>query len=420
MLILSILAAWSINPFSSEPAVRVLIADSLSSSVVTNLEKIGCTLKHEASLQGPTLGEAIVEFNPEVLVVRSTRVEAEHFNAANSLSLVIRAGAGTNTIDLATASGRGIYVANCPGKNAIAVAELAMGHLLNADRRIADNVLSLREHRWAKKKFSKAKGLYGRTLAVLGGGRIGQELLKRAQGFGMDVRLWSRSLTPERAEALGVTFAATPLEACTNADFLSVHLPANESTFHLINESILEALNPGACVVNTSRGSLVDSQALLAACRAGKLKAGLDVFEDEPSAGEAPFSDPLADEENVYGTHHIGASTDQASEAVGDEVFRIIEEFQSSGLVVNCVNLAKKTQSTHLLVVRHADEIGVLALILDALSEARLNVQKMENIIFAGSGAACARIQLSAPPPQATLEGIQQSPHILATTVLPL
>jgi len=400
--------------------VRVLIADNLSASVVTQLRSQGCTLSHDASLKGPSLSATIKEFDPEILIVRSTRVVAEHFNAGGSLALVIRAGAGTNTIDLSTASERGIYVTNCPGKNAIAVAELALGHLLNTDRRIADNVISLRNHQWEKKKFSQARGLYGRTLAVLGGGKIGQEVIKRALAFGMNVRLWSRSLTPESAESLGVTFAATPMEACTDADALSVHLPATDETLHLVNKSLLEALKPGALVINTSRGSVVDSEALLTACQSRALRAGLDVFENEPGAGETRFTSPLADEKNIYGTHHIGASTDQASEAVGDEVVRITNAFKNSGLVLNCVNLAHKTQSTHLLVVRHADEVGVLALILDALSTAGLNVQKMENIIFAGSKAACARIQLSAAPTPSTLQSIEESPHVLAATLLPL
>ncbi len=400
--------------------MRLLIADKLSSSVVKTLEEAGCELQLDPSLKDDTLTAAIAAFNPEALVVRSTKVQLPQLEAAQSLALIIRAGAGTNTIDLAAASARGIYVANCPGKNAVAVAELAMGHLINADRRISDNVAALRNHQWNKKEFGKARGLHGRTLAVLGAGKIGQEVIQRAQAFGMQIRLWSRSLTPARAEALGAHFAETPLEACTGADALTVHLAANDQTHHIINAELLAALNPGACVINTSRGELLDSDALIKACQERGLRAGLDVFENEPSASDKEFNQPIATVPQVYGTHHIGASTDQASEAVGDEVARIVQTFINSGAVLNCVNLAQNTQATHLLVVRHADRVGVLAGVLDVLKEASLNVQEMENIIFQGGQAACAKIQLNGAPEASTLQHIQDSENILATSLVTL
>jgi D-3-phosphoglycerate dehydrogenase len=145
--------------------------------------------------------------------VRSTEVGAAQIAASPNLAVVIRAGAGVNTIDLASASARGVYVTNCPGKNAVAVAELAMAHLLNLDRRIADNVAKLRAHQWSKKEFGKARGIHGRTFAVLGTGNIGQEVIRRALAFGMRVRAWDKMLTPEWAQALGVTYCATALEA---------------------------------------------------------------------------------------------------------------------------------------------------------------------------------------------------------------
>lgn len=400
--------------------MRVLIADKLSNDVVEALKQAGCTLEIDPSLKNETLVSAIEAFDPEALVVRSTKVGIPHLEKANSLALIIRAGAGTNTIDVDDASGRGIYVANCPGKNAIAVAELAFGHLINADRRIADNVAALREHQWAKKEFGKARGLYGRTLAVLGAGKIGQEVVARALAFGMKVKLWSRSLTPERAEELGATFAASPLEACQQADAVSVHLAANADTHHLINEEILGALNEGAYVINTSRGELVDTEALSKACDERGIRAGLDVFENEPAATENQFPHAIADHKQVYGTHHIGASTDQASEAVGDEVARIIITYLESGSVLNCVNLAQNTHATHLLVVRHADTVGVLAGVLDSLREASINVQEMENIIFRGSKAACAKIQLSGAPSNEVITELEASNDIFAASLVQL
>ena len=399
--------------------MRVLIADKLSPDTPIRLEAVGCAVIVGA-FQGDALMEALETHQPDVLVVRSTKVETRHLDASRSLALIIRAGAGVNTIDLAGASARGIYVSNCPGKNAIAVAELTMGHLLNLDRRIADNVAELRAHRWNKKEFGKARGLYGRTIAVLGMGSIGLEVVSRALAFGMNVRAWSRSLSLAQADALGVTWAASPLEACRGADVLTVHLALSPETRSIVNRTLLDALAPGAFFINTSRGEVVDQTALLEAVRTRGLRAGLDVFADEPAGGEGVFESPILDEARVYGTHHIGASTTQADDAVAAEVVRIVEAFLRTGRVPNCVNLAATSPATHVLVVRHADQVGVLASVLGVLREAGINVQEMENIIFSGATAACARIQVDRWPSVDLLSRIERSPHVFAASVVAL
>jgi D-3-phosphoglycerate dehydrogenase len=371
-------------------------------------------------LKDEALSEALSRLQPEVLVVRSTKVGAAQIQASASLALIVRAGAGTNTIDVKAASARGVYVSNCPGKNAIAVAELAIGHLVNLDRRIADNVAALRAGRWAKKDFDKARGLYGRTLAVLGVGEIGREVIRRAQAMGMKIRAWSRSLTEAEAAELGVAWASSPREACKGADALSIHLALTPETRGFVGRELLEALRPGAYVINTSRGEVVDQPALLAAIESRGLRAGLDVFASEPSAAEAPFTDAIGGHPSVYGTHHIGASTEQATEAVGDEVVRIIETFVVSGRVPNVVNLASRSPATHLLIVRHADRVGVLAHVLGHLRQAGSNVQEMENIIFQGAEAACARIQITGAPTPDQLGALATSADIYAVSLVPL
>lgn len=399
--------------------MRVLIADKLSPQVTLALEACGCAVTTDPSLKDETLQAALALHDPQVLVVRSTKVRAEHLRAAGALALVIRAGAGVNTIDVADASLRGIYVTNCPGKNAVAVAELVVGQLVNLDRRLVDNAISLREGVWAKKVYGKARGLKGRTLAILGVGQIGEEVIVRAQALGMSIRAWSRSLTPARAAALGVVHAATPLEACRGADALTVHVAYTPETRGLVGEELLEALSPGAYVIHTARGGIVDEAALLRAIQTRGLRAALDVFENEPGDSDSVFADAaISGAAAIYGSHHIGASTDQASEAVGDEVVRIVSTYQRTGEVLNCVNLAQQTAATHLLVVRHADEVGVLAKVLRLLGEGGINVQEMENIIFQGGGAACARIQLSAAPEPATLAALSADPQIFAASVV--
>jgi D-3-phosphoglycerate dehydrogenase len=388
--------------------MRVLIADKLASLVRGRLQDIGCQVNVEPDLSGETLTARLHELDPNVLVVRSTKVTAADVDAARALSLVIRAGAGVNTIDLAAASNRGVYVANCPGKNASAVAELTIGHLINLDRRIADNVRELREGKWNKKAYSAARGLRGRTLAVLGAGTIGREVIHRAQALGMTVRAWSRSLTDDKAQELGITRAETPEIAVAGADAVSVHLELTKETRGRIGESVFAAMKPGAYFVNTSRGEVVDSAALARALDEKGIKAGLDVFSDEPSGSTGAFADPIAKHANVYGTHHIGASTVEAEEAVGEEVVRIVASYAQGRPIPNCVNLTTESEATHLLVVRHADRVGVLASVLEVLREARHNVQGMQNVLFSGGEAAIARIEIVGAPSPDTLAKINE------------
>src|SRR5439155_14356934 len=203
--------------------MRVLIADRFEQSGLDGLASLGCEVHSEPALKDEALGARVGQLQPDVLIVRSTKV-TEPILAAGPLKLVVRAGAGYNTIDVAAASRRGIYVSNCPGKNSVAVAELAFALMLALDRRIADNVVSLRAGEWNKKEFSRARGLFGRTLGLVGLGSIAQEMIPRARAFGMPVVAWSRSLTAEKAEQLGVETKETPLEVARAADIVSVHV----------------------------------------------------------------------------------------------------------------------------------------------------------------------------------------------------
>src|SRR5213080_659072 len=221
--------------------MKILIADKFEQSGRDGLQELGAEISFEPDLKDAALVEAIAQQQPDVLVVRGTKV-IEAMLAAAPLKLVVRAGAGYNTIDVAAASRRGIYVANCPGKNSIAVAELAFALILALDRRVADNVIALRAGQWNKKEFSKARGLFGRTLGLVGVGKIGQEMIPRAKAFGMPVVAWSRSLTDERAEQLGVDRLDTPQAVARVADVVSVHLALKPDTKMLINEAFFAAM----------------------------------------------------------------------------------------------------------------------------------------------------------------------------------
>jgi D-3-phosphoglycerate dehydrogenase len=386
--------------------MKVLIADKFEQSGRDGLQAIGCEISFQPDLKDEALVEAIRKENPDVLVVRGTRV-TEAMLAAGQIKLVVRAGAGFNTIDVAAASRRGIYISNCPGKNSIAVSELAFALILALDRRIADNVISLRRGEWNKKEFSRARGLYGRTLGLIGLGKIGQDMIPRARAFGMPVIAWSRSLTPERAAEIGVEYRSQSVDVAREADVVSVHLALNPKTKDFIGAEFFAAMREGAYFVNTARGEVVNQPALVEAMRSRGLRVGLDVFANEPASATGEFGDRIREEPNLYGTHHIGASTDQAQEAIAAETVRIVREFKETGKVPNVVNLARQTPATHRLVVRHLDRPGVLASVLDALKIENINVQEMENIVFEGAAAAVARINLDSAPSHGILERLR-------------
>src|SRR5712671_4832673 len=261
--------------------MKILIADKFEKSGQEGLAGIGCEVLYQPDLKDEVLVAAIANELPDVLVVRGTKV-TESMLEAGALKLVVRAGAGYNTIDVAAASRRGIYVSNCPGKNSIAVAELAFALILALDRRIADNVIALRRGEWNKKEFSKARGLFGRTLGLVGLGKIGQEMIPRARAFGMPVVAWSRSLTAERALDLGLERMESPLDVAGAADIVSVHLALNSETRGLIGAEAFNSMRRGSYFINTARGEVVDQAALVEAIHAKGIRAGLDVFAMEP------------------------------------------------------------------------------------------------------------------------------------------
>ena len=386
--------------------MKVLIADKFEKSGIDALQTLGVEVLFQPDLKDATLAEALAATKAEVLVVRSTKV-TESILEASSLSLVVRAGAGYDTIDVRAASRRGIYVSNCPGKNSVAVAELAFGLILSLDRRIPDNVAELRAGKWNKKEYSKARGLQGRTLGLLGFGSIGQEMAKRAQAFGMNLAVWSeigitvgrdglpvdmpvllrlRQPAGEQAEP-NVRVCATPAEVAEHCDILSVHLALNDKTRGVVDAEVFSKLKPGSFFVNTARGEVVDYKALETAVKERNLRVAVDVYAKEPATPQGDFVDALIHLPNVYGTHHIGASTDQAQEAIAAETVRIIQVYQQTGRVPNVINLARKTPATHVLVVRQKDRPGVLAHIFDLLRGAGLNCEEAENIIFADAEA---------------------------------
>jgi D-3-phosphoglycerate dehydrogenase / 2-oxoglutarate reductase len=381
------------------------------------LKSLGCAVAYQPGAKAESLPALAAACN--VLVVRSKTVSAETINAARGLALVLRAGAGVNTIDVKAASGCGVFVSNCPGKNSIAVAELVFALLLSIDRRVPDSVAALRAGEWNKKEFSRADGVFGKTIGVIGTGSIGREVISRARAFGLRVLAWARSLTPEQAGGLGVERRAELDDIFRESDIVTLHVSLKPETRKLVNAARLYLMKPRAILINTSRGEVVDQAALREAIESGRLRAGLDVFDPEPAEGKAAFDDPILKLPGLYGTHHVGASTEQAQNAIADEAVRVIETFITTGVVLNCVNVAKRTPAKWQLVVRHHDRVGVLAFVMDHIRRAGLNIEEVQNVIFDGARAASCRIQLGAEPPAALLATIRDgNPDIIGLDAL--
>jgi D-3-phosphoglycerate dehydrogenase / 2-oxoglutarate reductase len=401
--------------------MRILFADRLPDKTLADLESHGHECVMEPALTADDLAGRITGF--EGLVVRSTKVPKDVFDAADRLALVIRAGAGTNTIDTDAAAGHGVFVCNVPGRNAVAVAELTMGLLLALDRRIPDNVADLRDGRWDKTTYGKAEGLLGSTMGIIGLGSIGFAVAERAAAFGIRLQAQAKpgrsAQSLARAEDLGITMCESLEELVSTSDIVSLHVPAGPDTKHLVDERFLGWMKPGAILLNTSRGDVVDEPALLAALDAGKVRAGLDVFADEPGAGQGSWQSPLAQHPHVVATHHIGASTNQAQRAIADGVAEIVDAFVA-GEARHCVNLAPHRLGSATLTVRHLDRVGVLAQVLDRLSVEHLNVEHMVNRVFRGGDAAVASIDVEGHPSEELLSDLRQVPHVLGVTVVEL
>ncbi len=398
--------------------MKVLIADKFSEDHIERLRNAGHEVSLQPNLSKSDLPKTIAGFN--VLVVRSTRVTEETIGAADKLNLIIRAGAGVNTIALEKAAEEGVFVCNTPGKNAVAVAELAMGLIMAIDRNIPDQVRDLRKGKWKKKKYATTKGLAGRSVGIVGLGAIGLEVAKRAAAFDMEIAVVDRpNRDPSRLQALkhlGARFEPDLESLAASCDILTFHVPATPETEGLVSRELLGLMRPGTVIINTARGTVIDEEALLEVIEEKDLRIGLDVYKGEPGAGDADFSSSLAAHPRVYGTHHIGASTNQAQVAIADAVVDAIESFQD-GELLNCVNLGDVGGTAMTVTIRHFNRVGVLAGVLGTLREAGINVEDMENFILSGRTAGSAVIHVVGTVDDELVEKLEAVENVIAVSV---
>ncbi len=401
--------------------MRLLIADKLHPRAIEELRTLPLDVVYEPELTKETLETKVPGVG--ILVVRSTEVTAAAIDAAKQLHLVVRAGAEYHTIDVRAASRRGIYVANCPGKNAAAVAELVFGLMVAIDRRVPDAVASLRQGKWERAEYGRSEGLFGKTLGIAGLGAVGREVAHRARAFGLHPIAWSRSLTPTRAAELNVGHAGSIDELASRSQILTVHLPLNDRTKKLIGTRVFEQLPPRAVFINTARADLVDYDALREAVRTRGLRVGLDVYPDEPK-GKKTFESDLfglrGGEGFVYGTPHIAASTDQAQLAIATETVRVIRSFLLEGIVPNVVNVSTSSVARFQLVIRMVDRVGTFANVLNVIKRHGINVEEVTNTVFEGGGASCAKLRVVSRPSEACLAEIHAFEEVLHVDMVPL
>lgn len=318
----------------------VLVADKMPEFGLAKLKEIGCEVIFEPDLKDAALTEAVARTRCAVLIVRSTQVTRQTLEAGSQIQIVIRAGSGYDTIDVACATERNVRVCNCPGMNAVAVAELVIGLMISLDRRIVDQAVDLRQGVWNKKKYgAEGRGLKGRTLGIAGLGKIGYEVGKRAAAFEMNLLYTDVVIQP----AFELAIDKVPLdEILRQSDFLTLHVPGGDGTQHFIGEAELAKMKPTAFLINCSRGGVVDQAALAKAIDAGAIAgAALDVYEIEPAATDKAFADPIVGKPRIYGTHHVGASTEQAQLAVSEEAVKIVQQFLDTSELLHCVNPAE-------------------------------------------------------------------------------
>lgn len=397
--------------------LKVLIADRFPEDKQQALQALGLEVAYDPQLSAESLPGRLEGVH--ILCVRSTRVSAQAIQATKSLLLILRVGSGTNTIDVQEASRQGVYVANCPGKNAIAVAELTMGLLLALDRRIPQATAALHAGTWNKKEYAKADGLKDKRIGIVGFGRIGQEVARRAKAFAMHVMAYSRDLTPQDAKPFDVEVVNDLGTLCQHADIISVHLPLTPETRGLFDAKRFAQMQEGAIFLNTSRGPLHDEDALIDAVRTRGLRVGLDVFATEPSQDTDSFHNPLLEYPDQFvATPHIGASTQQAQHAVAAEAVHIIRTFLQAGTVPNCINLQQHTPVECQLIVRHFDKVGVLATVMEELRRAHINIEEMSNMIFQNAQTAIATMRLSHLPSPSLLHELESKQDMIIQVTL--
>ncbi|HEX2853477.1 MAG TPA: phosphoglycerate dehydrogenase [Opitutaceae bacterium] len=352
--------------------MKVLVADKISPKGVAYLRQQPGFEVIEAYGSSP---EKILELVKDVhaIAVRSeTKITAAVFAAAPLLKVVGRAGVGVDNVDVEAATERGVIVMNTPSGNTIATAELTFTHILCGARPVPQAAASMKAGQWDRKTFSGIE-LFKKTLGIVGLGRIGGEVAKRAQAFGMRVLAYDPYLAPSRAKAMQVE-GVTLDELLKQSDYITVHMPMTDDTHYMIDEAAFEKCKKGLRIFNCARGGIIKESALIAALKSGKVAAaGLDVFEDEPLAKESE----LRSLPNVVLTPHLGASTAEAQESVGIEVAEQIADVLAGGVIRNAVNMPSIDAAALKIVGPYLDLGAKLGTLVQQIAPAQVTTMRI-------------------------------------------
>jgi D-3-phosphoglycerate dehydrogenase / 2-oxoglutarate reductase len=312
--------------------MKIVVADDLPASALELLRADGWEIDAKTGRPPDVLAADLRD--ADALVVRSaTKVTSALIDAAPRLRAIARAGTGVDNVDVAAASARGIVVMNAPGANSVSVAELAMGFVLALARHLAPADAAMKQGKWEKKKFL-GEEVRDKVLGLAGLGRIGQEVARRAAGFGMRIIAHDPFITEQIASDLGVELVSID-DLFVRADYLSLHMPSNAQTRRLVNAERLARAKKGLRIINTARGDLIDENALADAIESGQIAgAGLDVFDKEPTVDHRLQMLP-----QVIATPHIAASTREGQELVGEETAQALRDFLKDGQIRNAVNV---------------------------------------------------------------------------------
>jgi D-3-phosphoglycerate dehydrogenase / 2-oxoglutarate reductase len=317
--------------------VRVLIADNLEASAAERLKQLGIAVDHrpELSKKPDELKTALRDYDA-VIVRSAAKITAEMLESPGKLRAIARAGVGVDTIDVKAATRQGIVVMNTPGGNTVSAAEHTIALLMSIARHVAPADATMKNGGWDRNKYVGTE-VTGKTLGVIGLGRIGREVAKRAAGLEMRVLAFDPFVTPEKMLEMGYKSAASISEMLPEVDFLTIHVPLNDETKSLLGAAELALMKKTARVLNVARGGIIDEHALAAALRAGTIGgAGIDVFTKEPTTAD----NPLLTAPNIVLTPHLGASTFEAQENVAIEAAELIANFLQKGIIANAVNMA--------------------------------------------------------------------------------
>ena len=390
--------------------LKVLIADKFPDKYVQQMKDLDLEVIYNPKLGEKDLTEAATDV--DILVVRSTIVNEATINNSKNLNLIIRAGSGVNNINIQAANKKGIYVTNCPGMNAVAVAELTIGLMISLDRSIPNNVSDFHNGIWNKDKYSKGKGLKGKTLGIIGVGAIGKEVAKRALAFEMNV--YGKDIS--RIEGVQIKDFSEMDQLLRLCDVVTIHLPATPETKGLFNKKMFGYMKDGALLINTARQDVIVEEDLIEATKEKNIRVAIDVFRDEPEGKTGEVKSHFQNNPNIYVTHHIGASTAQAQDAVAQETVNIISHYIHSGIIDHWVNRAKITDAYYQLVVKHYDKPGVLAGVLDLIRSENINVEEIENVVFDGGVAACCTMKLMSEVSAKILKEMSENPNVISTS----